>query len=82
MKPLYQLGHVRRLLKVSQAELGARVDLPQQYISALERGQPPIDVAHASLIARALGVEARLLEADHLTICTSMTAGVTIRVAP
>ncbi len=50
------LRRLRRQRGLTQAELGARSDFNQRYISALERGLWPTRRAHIRRLARALGV--------------------------
>jgi transcriptional regulator with XRE-family HTH domain len=51
------LAEVRRQAGVSQDELAARLQKPQSFVSAYERGQRRVDVLELLLILGALGAE-------------------------
>lgn len=57
------LRYYRKLRNLTQQELSARLRPPftQGYLSSLERGLTPTDVAHVDALARVLGVSPRAM---------------------
>jgi transcriptional regulator with XRE-family HTH domain len=58
---LSKLRALRVERRLSQTELARRANLPQQYLSALERGIMPRRLADLDALAAALGVPAVVL---------------------
>ena len=70
---LCQLAAIRKILGLSQAELGARTGLWQSYISSLERGMHATQDEHVDRIAAALGCSRETLTSRRVTVCSSAT---------
>jgi transcriptional regulator with XRE-family HTH domain len=76
---LTNLSAIRRAIGYSQAELARRAGFDQSYVSRLERGLVPSDVAHAERLAGVLGVAVNLLFAHRIQInVTSPSGAVTV----
>jgi transcriptional regulator with XRE-family HTH domain len=50
------LREIRKEAKLTQAELAARLDLPQAVVSNFERGERRLDLIELSEVCRALGI--------------------------
>ena len=59
---------LRQEQELSQQQLGDKAGLPQQYVSALERGIRLRDPADVAKLARALGVTEAVLLAPTITV--------------
>ncbi|AZS23312.1 MULTISPECIES: helix-turn-helix domain-containing protein [unclassified Caulobacter] len=57
----------RKGLRLTQAQLGARLGRSQSFISLIERGQRRVDVIEFVALARALEVEPEAMFAELLT---------------
>ena len=57
----------RKGLRLTQAQLGARLGRSQSFISLIERGQRRVDVIEFLALARALEVEPEAMFAELLT---------------
>lgn len=51
------LVRTRKVARISQAELGRRLNRPQPFVSYIERGERRIDVIEFCAIMRALGAD-------------------------
>jgi transcriptional regulator with XRE-family HTH domain len=62
------LRRFRQDAGLSQARLARKARLPQQYVSALERGLQPTDESHVLRLSRALGATPDALLASYTFI--------------
>lgn len=54
---MIKLGQIRKASKISQAELGARLGIPQTTLSSYETMRRDMPVRAAKIIAKELGVD-------------------------